>query len=879
MKRITATLLTLLLLTAVLPAQELLPYQDTTLSPTHRANDLLRRLTLEEKVGLMMDQSQPVERLGIKPYQWWNEALHGVARNGVATMFPQAIGLAATFDDTLVEQCFDIASTEARVKNRLAREESNDNIRRYQGLTFWTPNVNIFRDPRWGRGQETYGEDPYLTSRMGVAVVKGLQGPDGNKTHACAKHYAVHSGPEWNRHVFNADNVAPRDLWETYLPAFKALVTEAHVKEVMCAYNRYENEPCCGSSRLLTQILRNEWGFDGLVTSDCWAINDFYTPGLHHTEPDTIHADAKAVWSGTDLECGGSYIALPEAVNQGLITEDRIDQSVFRLLKARFELGEMDPSTPYDTIPASVIACEAHKQVSLQAAREGIVLLKNDPSNLSNSSNHSNLSKPLLPLNPKQTIAVVGPNANDSVMLWGNYNGTPDRTVTILDGIRSYVKPGKLIYEQGSDCAFESSYSSLMAVGKHNGKPGWSATYYNTPDFSGPVAATAQYTTNLRLYTFGATAFAAGVNLENFSAQFATTVQFEKDQELEFTLQMLGTFGQLYINGEMVKELKGRVGDKEPMYRLLCKAGKPYELELRFSTGSGQCACMFDMGHTTTFDDDALLRRIAKADVVVFVGGISPRLEGEEMPVSVEGFKGGDRTDIQLPRVQRELIAKIHKAGKRIVFVNCSGSAISLVPEAEHCDAMLQVFYPGQLGGQAVAETLFGDNNPSGRLPITIYKDTLQLPSFLDYRMKGRTYRYMEQQPQFCFGHGLSYTTFTYGDARIEPATLREDGTMSEERLVIPVTNTGLRTGDEVVQLYVQRPDDKEGPVKTLRAFRRINLLPGETKEVELPLDDDTFAWFDTHTGRMMSLSGRYNLLYGPSSADEVLKCIEVTRP
>ena len=288
---------------------------------------------------------------------------------------------------------------------------------------------------------------------------------------------------------------------------------------------------------------------------------------------------------------------------------------------------------------------------------------------------------------------------------------------------------------------------------------------------------------------------------------------------------------------------------------------------------------MFDMGHTTTFDDDALLRRIAKADVVVFVGGISPRLEGEEMPVSVEGFKGGDRTDIQLPRVQRELIAKIHKAGKRIVFVNCSGSAISLVPEAEHCDAMLQVFYPGQLGGQAVAETLFGDNNPSGRLPITIYKDTLQLPSFLDYRMKGRTYRYMEQQPQFCFGHGLSYTTFAYGDARIEPATLREDGTMSEERLVIPVTNTGLRAGDEVVQLYVQRPDDKEGPVKTLRAFRRINLLPGETKEVELPLDDDTFSWFDTHTGRMMSLSGRYNLLYGPSSADDVLKCIEVTRP
>ena len=876
MKRLATTLISVHVSALMLSAQALYPYQDTTLSPTQRTNDLLKRLTLEEKVGLMMDQSKPVERLGIKPYQWWNEALHGVARNGVATMFPQAIGLAATFDTELVEQCFDIASTEARVKNRLAREQSGDNIRRYQGLTFWTPNVNIFRDPRWGRGQETYGEDPYLTSRMGVAVVNGLQGPDGNKTHACAKHYAVHSGPEWNRHTFNADNVSPRDLWETYLPAFKALVTEAHVKEVMCAYNRYENEPCCGSSRLLTQILRNEWGFDGLVTSDCWAINDFYTPGSHHTEPDTVHADAKAVWSGTDLECGGSYVELPEAVRQGLITEDRIDQSVFRLLKARFELGEMDPTSPYDTIPASVIASEAHKQVSLQAAREGIVLLKNAPSNPSNSSNPST---PLLPLNPRQTIAVVGPNANDSVMLWGNYNGTPDRTVTILDGIRQYVKPSRLIYEQGCDWALESSYASWMALGKSNGQPGWSATYYNTPDFSGPVVATAQYTTNLRLYTFGATAFAAGVNLEDFSAIFRTTLKLEKSEEVEFTLHMQGISGQLWVNGEMVSELRGRAADNGPMYRLKCEAGKEYDLELRYANGKGACACMFDMGHTTTFDSDALLRRIARADVVVFVGGISSRLEGEEMPVAIEGFKGGDRTSIELPRVQRELIAKIHQAGKRIVMVNCSGSAIGLVPEAEHCDAMLQVFYPGQLGGKAVAETLFGDNNPSGRLPITLYRDTLQLPSFLDYSMKGRTYRYMDQQPLFPFGHGLSYTTFAYGDAHIEQATLREDGTMSEERLVIPVTNTGLREGEEVVQLYVQRPADQEGPKKTLRAFSRVSLKPGETKQVELPLDDETFAWFDPHTGRMMALSGQYRLLYGGSSADTALKAIEVNRP
>lgn len=858
-----------------LQAQALLPYQNEALSPTRRANDLLKRLTLEEKVGLMMDQSKPVERLGVKPYQWWNEALHGVARNGVATMFPQAIGLAATFDPELVQECFDIASTEARVKNRLAREESKDNIRRYQGLTFWTPNVNIFRDPRWGRGQETYGEDPYLTSRMGVAVVKGLQGPDGNKTHACAKHYAVHSGPEWNRHVFNADNVSPRDLWETYLPAFKALVTEAHVKEVMCAYNRYENEPCCGSSRLLTQILRNDWGFDGLVTSDCWAINDFYTPGAHMTEPDTVHADAKAVWSGTDLECGSSYVELPEAVRLGLITENRIDQSVFRLLKARFELGEMDDKTPYDAIPASVIACAEHKAKSLQAAREGIVLLKNDRSS-------DGKKAPLLPLNPRQTIAVVGPNANDSIMLWGNYNGTPDATITILEGIRKYLKPDNLIYSQGCDLAQTSSYRSWMGLGRAAGEQGWYATYYNTTDFTGPEVAHARYRNAMKLYTFGGTAFKAGVNLENFSAVYKTSIKTPEASQIEFDIKAACTKIQLIVNGKVVMEAEGQLGDRdstEPTFVLATEAGKSYDLEVRYVAGKGINALMFDMGNTVHFDDYQLLKQIHPADVVVFVGGISPGLEGEEMPVQIEGFRGGDRTDIQLPRVQRDLIAKIHNAGKRIVYINCSGSAMAMVPEAEHCDAMLQVFYPGQMGGQAVAETLFGDNNPSGRLPLTFYKDTLQMPSFLDYSMKGRTYRYMTDKPQFCFGHGLSYTTFAYGEAQLVAADYTADGKMSKEKIIIPVTNTGTRDGAEVVQLYVQRPDDKEGPVKTLRGFKRVSIAKGETVNVEFAIDDETFAWFDTKTGQMMALSGKYNLLYGGTSDDECLKKIEVVRP
>ncbi|MCQ2202610.1 MAG: glycoside hydrolase family 3 C-terminal domain-containing protein [Bacteroidales bacterium] len=866
----------LMAFTLAVQAQTLLPYQDASLSPSKRADDLLQRLTLSEKVGLMMDQSQPVTRLGIKPYQWWNEALHGVARNGVATMFPQAIGLAATFDDALVQECFDIASTEARVKNRLAREESGNNIMRYQGLTFWTPNVNIFRDPRWGRGQETYGEDPYLTSRMGVAVVKGLQGPDGNKTHACAKHYAVHSGPEWNRHVFNADNVNPRDLWETYLPAFKALVTEAHVKEVMCAYNRYENEPCCGSSRLLTQILRNEWGFDGLVTSDCWAINDFYTPGAHFTEPDAKHADAKAVWSGTDLECGGSYVELPAAVNEGLITEDRIDQSVFRLLKARFELGEMDDKTPYDSIPASVIASAGHKAKSLQAAREGIVLLKNDPS-------ADGKKGPLLPLNPRQKIAVVGPNADNAVMLWGNYNGTPDSTISILDGISKYVKPNKLIYSEGCGLAQVTSYSSWMNRGMSEAENGWVANYYNTTDFSGPIVAYGRYTTAMQLYTYGGTAFKAGVNIQDFSATFKTTLKLTKSSKVEFDIKAACKKIQLLVNGEVVLEAEGQLGkydgSTEPAYVLDAQAGKSYDLEVRYVAGKDINALMMDMGHNASFDDDALLRQLRPADVVVFVGGIAPSLEGEEMPIQIEGFKGGDRTDIQLPRVQRELIAKIRKSGKRIVFINCSGSAMGMVPEAENCDAMLQVFYPGQMGGQAVAETLFGDNNPSGRLPLTFYKDTLQMPGFEDYAMKGRTYRYMTEKPLFCFGHGLSYTTFAYGEAQLVPAKMQSNGTMTKEKLIIPVTNTGTRDGAEVVQLYVQRPGDQEGPVKTLRGFKRVNIAKGETVNVEFDIDNETFSWFDTCTDRMMAQSGQYNLLYGGTSADEGLKVLQVVRP
>lgn len=695
-----------------------LPYQDTLLTPEQRAEDLLPRLTLEEKVSLMQNASPAIPRLGIKEYEWWNEALHGVGRAGLATVFPQSIGMGASFNDSLLYEVFEAVSDEARVKSRIFGESGR--LKRYQGLTFWTPNVNIFRDPRWGRGQETYGEDPYLTGQMGIAVVRGLQGPEDakyDKLHACAKHYAVHSGPEWNRHSFNAENIAPRDLWETYLPAFKDLVQKADVKEVMCAYNRFEGEPCCGSNRLLMQILRDEWGYKGIVVSDCGAISDFHRQGAHETHPDKKHASASAVKSGTDLECGSEYASLSEAVKAGLIDEKQIDISLKRLLTARFELGEMDETPAWQEIPASVLNSKEHQELALRMARESLVLLQNRNN--------------ILPLNTNLKVAVMGPNANDSVMQWGNYNGTPAHTVTLLEAVRSRLPEVQIIYE---------------------------------PD------------------------------------------TFE-----------------------------------------------------------------FDLGKETEIRQQIAVKKVMDADVILFAGGISPNLEGEEMQVNAPGFKGGDRTDIELPAVQRNLLKALKKAGKKIVFINYSGSAVGLVPETNTCEAILQAWYPGQAGGTAIAEVLFGDYNPAGRLPVTFYKNVEQLPDFEDYSMKGRTYRYMKQQPLFPFGHGLSYTTFAYGDAKLSKNTIGDGESVT---LTIPVSNVGQRDGEEVVQVYLKCPADKEGPRYTLRAFKRVHIPAGETATVTIPLTSESFEWFDKTTNTMRPLEGSYELLYGGTSDKDKLKTI-----
>lgn len=826
-----------------------LPYQNQSLTPEERANDLLSRLTLEEKVALMQNNSPAIPRLGIKPYEWWNEALHGVARSGLATVFPQAIGMAASFDDILLQKVFDAVSDEARAKNRIARDQGS--YKRYQGLTFWTPNINIFRDPRWGRGQETYGEDPFLTSKMGVAVVRGLQGAENakyNKAHACAKHYAVHSGPEWNRHKFNAENIDPRDLWETYLPAFKDLVEKGKVKEVMCAYNRFEGAPCCGSNKLLAQILRNEWNFQGIVVSDCGAINDFYEKGHHETYERKTDAAAAAVITGTDLECGDVYKSLPEAVKNGVIQEKEIDRSVLRLLLARFQLGEMDNSTPWDTIPASVIDNEAHKHLALRMARESIVLLQNKNN--------------ILPLKDNMNIALIGPNANDSIMQWGNYNGFPSHTSTLLEAMRQRIPEDQFSYYPACDRIIDRNFVSLFNQCSAKGKKGFKVVYWNNKECKGKPVVERQEKNPLHFLVNDTTSIAPNVSPNNFSTIYSGEISSGKSKSIAFRISSKGEY-KLSIDGKVVVSNKSASQQTKDVYLLKTQPGKIYKIVLSLLSPEKGSTLNFDLGEYRKMDFNPIIKQLEYADVVLFAGGIAPSLEGEEMAVNAPGFKGGDRTNIELPDIQRQLLAALKKAGKKVVFINFSGSAIGLVPESLNCDAILQAWYPGQAGGTAIADVLTGSYNPSGRLPITFYKNVEQLPDFQDYSMKGRTYRYLKEKPLFPFGHGLSFTSFAYGKAKIE-----------HNDLIIPVTNRGDRDGEEVVQLYVQRLGDQNGPNKTLRGFKRVFIAAGDTCLVSFPLNEETFNWWDTSTNTVRPMSGQFNLIYGGTSDDQELKSL-----
>ena len=831
------------------------PYKNPDLPAAQRAADLVSRLSLEQKVALMQNGSPAIPEFGIKAYDWWNEALHGVGRSGLATVFPQAIGMAASFDDALLLDVFTAVSDEARAKSTQYSE--NGGLRRYQGLTFWTPNVNIFRDPRWGRGQETYGEDPFLTSRMGVSVVNGLQGPADSKydkLHACAKHFAVHSGPEWNRHVFNAENIDARDLRETYLPAFKALVQEADVKEVMCAYNRYEDEPCCGSNRLLQQILRDEWGYKGIVVSDCWAINDFFTQGHHNTEPDAKHATSKAVLTGTDLECGSSYAQLVQAVKDGLIKESDIDVAITRLMTARFELGEMDAPNlvEWSKIPYSVVDSKEHRALALKMAQESMVLLKNNG---------------ILPLATGKKVVVMGPNANDSVMQWGNYNGTPSRTVTLLEAVKA--TGAQVEYMRGCDYASNSlALISLFSQCKASGQQGFDAKYWNNSRAEGEPDVLRHNATPLRFSTGGATVFAPNVNLENFAAVYTSVFHADEDGQVAFYMQNQGQ-ASISVNGRRVAT--GRNGNEpRKVYTLDAKAGQDYEITINYSCRSGLAALSFDLGYEEEVSVDKTVAACADADVIIFAGGISPSLEGEEMPVSIDGFRGGDRTKIELPTAQTELVKALKAAGKKVVFVNFSGSAMGLTEIEPACDAILQAWYPGEEGGNAIASVLYGTYNPAGRLPVTFYKSTDQLPDFEDYSMKGRTYRYMTDKPLYPFGYGLSYSTFKYGKAKIRKAG-------DKVYVSVKVKNTSKVDGQEVVQLYVSRPGDTEGPSHALRAFKRVSIPKGKTVNVEFELTPESFEWFDTGHNVMATMPGQYNILYGASSDMAALKKIQYT--
>lgn len=836
-----------------LQAQE--PYKNPALSSDERAKDLLSRMTLEEKIAHMQNTTPGVDLLGIPEYDWWNEALHGVARAGKATVFPQAIGMAATFDVDAVYETFDIISDEARAKHHEFKR--NNSRKRYEGLTFWTPNINIFRDPRWGRGQETYGEDPYLTARMGVVAVRGLQG-DGSqsydKTHACAKHYAVHSGPEWNRHSYDAKNISERDLRETYLPAFQALVQEAGVKEIMCAYNSFEGDPCCTSDKLLMRILRQEWGFEDVVVSDCGAIDDFFRKGHHETHDGPAEASADAVISGTDLVCGTTYRALGEAIKKGLIIEEQIDVSMHRLLRAQFELGLYDPDSlvSWSWIPYSVVECPKHVQKSREMARKSIVLLEN--------KNH------ILPLRKDMKVAVLGPNAADSVMLWSNYYGVPSKSVTILEGVRAKLSSSRVVYNKGCDYVDPRVFTDKLDLCSFEGKPGFKATFWSNQELYGEAAGVSRISNGFNFNARDRHALPAGITPGNFSARFETTYLPDEDGETILTVSTDDAH-RIYIDGKEVISDWVKMKKAPREFILYATPGKAIHIMIEYRHESSSRSIDLALGNATETDYKGIAESVKDADAIIFVGGMSARIEGEELTrVKLAGFHAGDRSRIELPEVQQKMIKALKDTGKPVILVLCSGSSIALPWESENLDAILAAWYPGQQGGHAVADVLFGDYNPAGRTPLTFYSSVYDLPDFEDYNMnKGRTYRYYQGKPVYPFGYGLSYTTFDYSKGKLNKAG-------GELSLDVSVKNTGARDGAEVVQVYIRNLQDPEGPIKSLRGFQRVSIAKGETRRVSIDLPDSAFEFFNPETGKAEVRPGTYEILYGSSSDDRDLQ-------
>ena len=846
-------------------AQTQYPWQNPQLSRSERVESLLGMLTPEEKVGLMMNKSISIDRLGIPSYNWWSEACHGVRQDGY-TVYPQPIGLAAAFSEKLVFDVFSQVSDEARANwNRSDHSVKHVGMGEvyYPGnpeLTFWCPNVNIFRDPRWGRGQETCGEDPYLNAVLGVQTVLGMQDPKNGyfKTHACAKHYAVHSGPEPLRHSMNVEPTN-RDLWETYLPAFKALVKKGNVREVMCAYQRFEGKPCCTSDRLLIDILRNKWDYKGIVLTDCDAINNFFNRGQHETHKDGLSASVDAVLNGTDLECGKVFMSLTEGLNKGLIEEDVLDSHLRNTLTGRFELGMFDPAEmlPWAKIPASDISSEKHNELATQAARESMVLLENSG---------------VLPLSKNiKTLAVVGPNADDVELLNGNYGGTPTKNHqhSLLYGIRQALPNTNIIYHKA--CELNDEYTTIHHLQDFNDGKGVKVEFWNNKELSGEPAKSGYYN-ELNFSTFGAWGFAEGINNDSLSVRVSGQYTATFTGEMKYTLTTDNGY-VLKVNGEVVEEAaagNGRrgfgFGRRRPDYKSFnVEKGKTYDVEIEYRRGNGQFAMLRgDICERKLADFTDLANEVKQADAIIIIGGISARMEGE----------GGDKQTIELPKVQQMLLTAMHKTGRPVVFVNCSGSAIAFGSVEGQYDALLQAWYPGQGGAKALADVLFGDYNPGGKLPVTFYRSNDDLPDFLDYSMKNRTYRYFTGQPQYAFGYGLSYTTFNVGKAKLSRKSMKKDGKVT---LTVPVTNTGKREGTETIQVYVKALNDAGAPIKALKGFQKLMLSPGETKNFSVTLDSEAFEYYDEAIDELSPRAGKYQILYGTSSRDADLKALPFT--
>ncbi len=834
-------------------------YLNTDLPVEDRVEALISQMTLEEKAQQMLDRAPAIDRLGVPEYNWWNEALHGVARAGLATSYPQAIGFASTWNEDLIFRMATAISDEARAKHHeFAR---NGTRLRYQGLTIWSPNINIFRDPRWGRGQETYGEDPFLTGRIAVNFIKGLQGddPDYLKTIATVKHFAVHSGPEPERHTFDAI-ATERDMRETYYPMFKTGILEGGAYSLMCAYNRVNGDAACASDPLLKDMLRGEWDFDGYVVSDCWALDDIYRN--HKLVETAAEAAAAALKSGTDLDCGTQvYPYLVEAVEKGYITEDDIDVSLRRLFTARFKLGMFDPpeKVKYQNIPYDVVDSEEHKELALEVTRESMVLLKNDG---------------VLPLKKDlNKIAVIGPNSNQWDVLLGNYNGFPSEIITPLKGIEQAVGEGtEVLFTEGTPHAdgfpiFRIVPSNVFFT--EEGQRGLKAEYFGDRELESEALYT-EMVSDLDA-DWKEKAPREDMNGDDFGVRWTGFIKPEVSGE--YQLGMWSTMRyEIYFEDSLLSRsrynYRDEFGDPRmiPAPKLELEAGKEYKIRIEGHESYADAQLQMVWAGPTEHLEDEAISIAREADAVIMFMGLTPRLEGEEMRVEIDGFSGGDRTDIDLPDAQKELIKKITELGKPTVLVLLNGSALAVNWADKNVPAILEAWYPGQAGGTAIADVLFGDYNPAGRLPVTFYKSVDDLPPFGDYNMENRTYRYFRDDVLYSFGHGLSYTTFRYLKPSISANYIQEEGQVT---VSVDITNSGERAGDEVVQLYVGYPGSKVSrPIKDLRGFHRIHLEKGETKTVEFVLKAEDLRYWDPESDKWVLEKTPVKIMIGASSSD-----------